>query len=254
MKKYTSILIAACLLCCACKANNIPDEDVTSSDNTTIENTSPASEGVEESADTSAETTTTTETIQNEVSADNTDTETTEDEYKLFLTGVYCSYIADTPTGFYIMDEAQPTGTRLDFENGSSTSFEYEIGINEIMFYFDTSDGELYTVTGGDLSCTQLELPDGTAMSLIYDDSLTISATEFYSNDELCVMALDLYSAQTGYTPSCAAAISNSDGTVTIQLYDNLDDHNSTSAWYTIDRFTGEGTDDITGEYVSLVQ
>lgn len=37
-----------------------------------------------------------------------------------------------------------------------------------------------------------------------------------------------------------------------IQIYENLGDHNSTAAWYTVDRITGTGTDEA-GAEISLV-
>ena len=48
------------------------------------------------------------------------------------------------------------------------------------------------------------------------------------------------------------AAMTNEDNTVTVQLYDNLGDHNSTAAWYIVDRFTAEATDLFTGEDFAL--
>jgi len=42
------------------------------------------------------------------------------------------------------------------------------------------------------------------------------------------------------------------DGTVTFQLYDELDDHISTAAWYVIDRFTAKGKDGNTDEEIDL--
>ena len=40
-----------------------------------------------------------------------------------------------------------------------------------------------------------------------------------------------------------SAAQTNEDGSVAIQVYENLGDHNSTAAWYTVDRITAAGTD-----------
>lgn len=63
-----------------------------------------------------------------------------------------------------------------------------------------------------------------------------------YSQKDLEKMALDYYEAKTGYRPSGVGSQVNSDGTVSIQLYDNMGDHNSTSDWYTINPKTGIGT------------
>ena len=39
-----------------------------------------------------------------------------------------------------------------------------------------------------------------------------------------------------------------------VQLYDNLGDHNSTSAWYVLDRFTAKGTDLLSGTEIDLLE
>ena len=63
-----------------------------------------------------------------------------------------------------------------------------------------------------------------------------------YSQKDLEKMALDYYEAKTGYRPSGVGSQVNSDGTVSIQLYDNMGNHNSTSDWYTVNPKTGIGT------------
>lgn len=78
-------------------------------------------------------------------------------------------------------------------------------------------------------------------------------ASEGYTLQELEMMALDYYEKVTNYRPTNVASIVNDDGTVSIQLYDSLSDHNSTCAWYTIDPKTGKGTDDMTNEPIDLV-
>lgn len=64
-----------------------------------------------------------------------------------------------------------------------------------------------------------------------------------YTAEQLEKMALDYYEAKTGYRPSYVSSQENEDGTISIQLYDNLDGHNSTSDWYTVDKKTAVGKD-----------
>ena len=52
--------------------------------------------------------------------------------------------------------------------------------------------------------------------------------------------------------PQYSGIKSTNDGTATIQLFDQVDDHKSTSAWYTIDRVTLKGTDDMLNEEVDM--
>ena len=102
--------------------------------------------------------------------------------------------------------------------------------------------------------------PDGT-MSIEWSDGRTELFTPvnanaedftFYTNQELQYIALAYYGAQTGYYPQHSGVQANDDGTASIQLYDIMEDHNSTSAWYTIDRVTLTGTDDISGDTVDM--
>ncbi len=41
------------------------------------------------------------------------------------------------------------------------------------------------------------------------------------------------------------ACATESDGMISIQLYTNAGDHNSTAEWYIVDRTTAAGTDDM---------
>ncbi|MBR4260945.1 MAG: DUF3298 domain-containing protein [Clostridia bacterium] len=77
------------------------------------------------------------------------------------------------------------------------------------------------------------------------------SKKEFYTPTELEKMALDYYEAKTGYRPSQVASDVNQDGTVSIQLYDNMGDHNTTSDWYTVDAKTAVG-ENIMKEKIDL--
>ncbi len=77
--------------------------------------------------------------------------------------------------------------------------------------------------------------------------------SHFYTDDELCQMALDYYTAKYDMGDELVAVADVSeDGTVIIQLYQNLGDHNSTAAWYQIDRITGKGKNMSTGDPVDL--
>ena len=94
---------------------------------------------------------------------------------------------------------------------------------------------------------------DGTEENFVFVSS-DADGFHFYSNGELVQIAQRYYKANSteGYVPGMAGTQNNDDGTVTIQLYDSLEDHNSTSAWYTIDRVTLTGTDDMTGSTVNM--
>lgn len=63
-----------------------------------------------------------------------------------------------------------------------------------------------------------------------------------FSTSQIEKMALDYYEAKTGYRPS-RIHIEAREGKATIQLYDNMGDHNSTCDWYIVDLDTATGTD-----------
>ena len=69
-------------------------------------------------------------------------------------------------------------------------------------------------------------------------------------------MALSYYGKTTGEPTDelMAEAVTGEDGKVHIQVYRNLGDHNSTAAWYTVERTTGAGTDDNMGTQVNLAE
>lgn len=88
-----------------------------------------------------------------------------------------------------------------------------------------------------------------------YLENATTSANnskkESYTTSELQKMALDYYEAKTGNRPNSVSLQVNADGSISIQLYDNMGDHNSTSDWYTVDKNTATGTD-IMGNKIDL--
>ena len=77
-----------------------------------------------------------------------------------------------------------------------------------------------------------------------------------YTTDELGRLAQSYYKRHNGYCPLEVAVTDNGNYTFTIQLYETKDNgdgtyHTATSAWYTVDQL-GRGTNDLTGESISL--
>ena len=79
--------------------------------------------------------------------------------------------------------------------------------------------------------------------------SVTASADAGYTTGQLCRMALDYYAATSPshYRPSLCEAQINRDDSVTIHLYDIVQEgteyeHTATSDWYFVDPLTGKGT------------
>lgn len=247
MRKIT-VLLAALLLCTGCRSESVNTESPDVSEATA------ANSAVTESAST-AESTTAATTSAEETAADTSsapepteEPETDNGQEYLFKPGVWRGN-----DGYYFFQE-DGGGQYLNFEYGIGVGFQREpYSQGSITFHMGAADNN--TVFGisemGEDSVT-LTASDGTEDTLIFVCEGDSNTFIFYPNEDLKTMALEYYATKTGYTPQSAAAQNNPDGTVTIQLYDNLEDHNSTSAWYTIDPVTLIGTDDMTGETIDL--
>ena len=75
---------------------------------------------------------------------------------------------------------------------------------------------------------------------------------EFPSEDYLIDLAMSYCEDSTGYRPASAMTQDNGDGTVTVRLFDDMGDHISTVALYTIDPLTLTGFDDILGSRIDF--
>ena len=246
MKKML-ILLSAVLLCTGCQskqnktASQPSDASSSESSVTSAVTSSVTSAATAETLPEDTGEATQTSTVTAEPTAES------QTEY-LFLPGVW----RGEDSYFFFHEDG--SGQLLNFEYGIGVGFQMEPFTGDsLTFHMGAADNNtvfgVSDVTGESVTLTT---DDGTNDTLVYvceGDSETFS---FYSNEEAQTLALSFYQAQTGYTPQYAAVQNNADGTLTIQLYDEVDGHNSTSAWYTVDRVTLVGTDDMTGETVDL--
>lgn len=246
MKKML-ILLSAVLLCAGCQskqnetASQPSDASSAESSVTSAVTSSVTSAATAETLPEDTGEATQTSTVTAEPTAES------QTEY-LFLPGVW----RGEDSYFFFHEDG--SGQLLTFEYGIGVGFQMEPFTGDsVTFHMGAADNNtvfgVSDVTGESVTLTT---DDGTNDTLVYvceGDSETFS---FYSNEEAQTLALSFYQAQTGYTPQYAAVQNNADGTLTIQLYDEVDGHNSTSAWYTVDRVTLVGTDDMTGETVDL--
>lgn len=155
---------------------------------------------------------------------------------------------------YYFFDEGGETGSTLSLDSGTGVGFTYVLDGEGATFYLGAADNASPCTVSREGEALVLAWEDGAAETLTYVSDQGADSFRFYSNQELCDMALAYYQAQAGEEAGdglTAAAQTNEDGSVTIQVYQNLGDHNSTAAWYTVDRFTGAGTDGV-GDPVDL--
>ena len=95
--------------------------------------------------------------------------------------------------------------------------------------------GRIYSIAGADY----------------YDHLFIVPPQNGFSTEELTRFALTDYAADTAYEPQYAAAELQADGTVAVQLFDQVVDHNSTADWYVLDPMTGTGTNSM-GQAVDI--
>lgn len=246
MKKML-ILLSAVLLCTGCQSK----QNETASQPS---DTSSAESTVTSAVTSSATSASTAETLPEDTGeATETSSATAEptaeiqSEY-LFKPGVW----RGEDSYFFFHEDG--SGQLLTFEYGIGVGFQMEPFTGDsVTFHMGAADNNtvfgVSDVTGESVTLTT---DDGTNDTLVYVVGADPETFSFYSNEEAQTLALSFYQAQTGYTPQYAAVQNNADGTLTIQLYDEVDGHNSTSAWYTVDRVTLVGTDDMTGDTVDL--
>ena len=152
---------------------------------------------------------------------------------------------------YYFFDEDGATGRTASLDNGTGVGFSYVTDGAKADFAMGGADNSSPCTVRRDGDTITLEWESGSTEHLTYVSEQGSDSFQFYSNQELADMALAYYKEGLGAQAQgnlSAAAQTNSDGSVTIQVYENLGDHNSTAVWYTVDRLTGAGTDASGGE------
>lgn len=145
------------------------------------------------------------------------------------------------------------TGHFANESDGSKLAFTYLLEGDTLTISADASEPAIGKITWTDEHDAVIVWENGYTEEFSHLNMMTPDTYNFFSDEQLCGMALRYYAAMHDYTPSKAAAETQEDGSVLIQLYDDLEDHNSTSDWYTVNRFTAEGTN-LQGEEINLTE
>ncbi len=237
MKKIVPLLIAAALLCTGCRSNSnsTGSTESTSSEPKAQTNASEVLSPAE----------------GDELPVDSGAAEDAEmpgaDEENRFLTGTYLLNDGDVHIGYmFALEAEEPLAMFYTFDAGFETEVTYKIAENQIEFNGE-NDTVILDVISGDLSIFDFRTAVGLEFNLThFSDAMPDEILgSFYSNPQLCDIALDYYEKNHDYRPTSCDAENNADGTVTLHLYDNMDDHIATLAWYTVDRTSCVGTDDV---------
>lgn len=154
---------------------------------------------------------------------------------------------------YYFFDKDGSSGRTASLTDGTGVGFEYSVDGDKADFSMGGADNSSKCTVTRDGDELTLAWDDGTTEKFTYVSSEGSDSFEFYSNNDLADMVLAYYKATSGESDDglTSAAETNDDGSVTVQVYKNLGDHNSNAAWYTIDRLTGTGTDS-SGQSVDL--
>ena len=152
---------------------------------------------------------------------------------------------------YYFFDGDGASGRTASLEDGTGVGFTYTLSGTQAVFAMGGADDESPCTVSRDGDAITLEWADGTTEQLTYVSEQGSDTFRFYSNQELAELALTYYKQTSGAQDGqdlTSPAQTNEDGSVSIQVYENLGDHNSTAAWYTVDRITAAGTDSSGGE------
>ncbi len=163
------------------------------------------------------------------------------DESSLFTPGTWLSDKGQ----YYFFDEDGTSGRTESLKDGTGVAFEYSLSGSSAEFNFGGEGDALGCSVSQEGGVITLDWADGDTEKLKFVSPLGSDEFKFYTNDELASMALSYYKSNSG-EPSdglLSAAEANADGSVTVQIYRSLGDHNSTAEWYTLDRITASGTD-----------
>lgn len=121
-------------------------------------------------------------------------------------------------------------------EDGSKEEIKYQwVGTSAVEF---TSGDETEKFIASVLSDTEISLlsPDNQIVLMTYAGEKTISKKSFYSDNKLAAMAEADHSKKVGSSVKVSETENYDDGTVVIKFEDGAE--------YSIDRFTGKGTDE----------
>lgn len=173
----------------------------------------------------------------------------------IFTPGTWLATAEDGSGQYYFFNPDGTTGSTASLDNGTGVSFAYECEDGYAVFHMAAVDNNTpCTVEVTDSEHIILRWDTGGTTDLAYVSALGTGQFTFYSDSELFDLALAYYQQTTGSELGHPAIsfTNNEDGTVTIHLFENLSDHIATAAWYTVNRFTARGVNDISGEPVDL--
>lgn len=172
-----------------------------------------------------------------------------EADFSLLKAGTWLANAAGEYRYFFFNADGE-TGSFVSPESGIGLAFRYENDDDRTIFYFGAADNASPAVLmQSDENNALLKWDEGVQETLTYVSDASSETFTFYTNDELCDLAISHYIKESGSDADNLAvtAQTNEDGTVTIHLFSDMETHTATIDWYTVDRTTAVGTDFMEG-------
>lgn len=162
----------------------------------------------------------------------------------MFKSGVWSSLDENSSLYYYCFREDM-TGSRIAQSDGAANSFGCRNTDDEagLIFFINEIDSMITAnVNIIDENCIELLWEGDKKETLLFLDDVDEDYFSVLTNDTLCEMALGYFESVSGYRPSYAEASVNEDRTVSVHLYDIVDDQTDTSERYEINPLDGMGT------------
>lgn len=233
-KKIILITAFAVTMLCAC--TSLTEQEI-----------SETSGNITEEVTSSEETSSVTEEIT-EASVSLTTASETENEepvgHMMFKSGIWSS-LDEGSSLFYYCFREDMTGSRIAQSDGTANTFGCRNTDDEtgLIFFINEVDS-MFTANVNiiDENCVELLWEDDKKETLIFLEDVEEDYFSVLTNDTLCEMALGYYESVSGSRPAYAEASVNEDRTVSVHLYDIVDDNTVTSERYEINPLNGMGT------------
>ena len=131
---------------------------------------------------------------------------------------------------------------------------EIKVSLNgQVQTFKDGTNGEIqYPITYHDRTYLPLRnVAQLAGLNVEYDNKSNeaiLSSSNYYTDNKLIENAKAYQRITTNYVSSFVEIDNVKENEVTIHLYDIVDEHTSTSNWYTVDRYTAKGHDWLDNE------
>ena len=158
-----------------------------------------------------------------------------------FRTAVWLAKNRDTEAERYLVFLDETHGKVIEQQNGQETGFIYGHSEEATTFQFGAEEAKPVTLYWSDDDHAVIKWSAEQVESLTFLRENGREPLHFFTNEQLCAMALEHYAAQNGVRPAHARVFYNLDEMIAVQLYDGEGIATDTYDWYTVDRYTGVG-------------